>query len=57
MPGPAAGLEPSLRLAQLVLERRDAVGDVVDRLGADRRGHALERIEALAHEGVGRAAR
>ena len=34
----AAGLEPALRLAQLVLERGDPVGDGVERLRPDRLG-------------------
>ena len=43
-----AGLEAALRLAQLVLERGDAVLDGVDRLGADGVRDALERLRALA---------
>ena len=51
-PGAGARLEPSLRLAQLVLEGGDAVRDGVDRLGADGRGGSLEGVEALADERV-----
>ena len=53
-PAAAAGLEPALRLAQLVLERGDAVLDGVDRLRADRLGDALQRLGALAREAVRR---
>ena len=49
----AAGLEPALRLAQLVLERRDPLGERLGRLGAGGLGGPLERVEALADERVG----
>ena len=48
-----ARLEPSLRLAQLLLERGDAVLDGVGRGRPDERRGALEAVEPLGHEGVG----
>ena len=54
-PAPPPALSRRLRLAQLVLERRDPVGDVVDRLGADApRPRARAQSKRSPHERVGR---
>ncbi len=59
-PRPAAGGSPgaqtALRLAELVLERGDALLDGLGRPGADGGGGAFEQREALLHQPVrGRA--
>ena len=54
-PGTGACLEPSFRLAQLVLERRDPLADAVDGLGTDGRRRSLEGVETPTDELVGGA--
>ena len=55
--GRSAGLEPALRLAELVLQGRDAIGGVFEASCADRGRGGFERVRAFPQVGVGASAR